>query len=632
MKLLKCHIENFGKLSNFDYSFQEELNTIKEDNGFGKTTFASFIKAMFYGLDAKRNTKSLIDRKKYEPWQGGTFGGYIIFEINGKEYKLERIFAKKEADDIFKLYDLSTNLESTDFSENIGEEIFKLNKEAYERSTYISGQNMETAMNDSINAKLGNILESENDVNTSEKALKALEDAIKFYKKTGGRGEINEKILEKSNLEKKLEICKINEVNLQEQKKILENIKKGISEKTELQEKYRKELKNITEEEAKKAKFEHYEILKNGVDESQNKLKEAENLNNKNTELIEKIEFNKNKLENTENKIKKIEKDINKNKKICLTSLSFAIIIAIIAVILYFKQLQAVGIILAFACLAVSNIFIAYSVIIAKSRKKKELKEQEKENLETMQNTLNSIFEKEQGEKQTELNKLKQEYNSKLKNLEEFEKQNNLDDIIYYKPTGNINDKIKIEQGLTNLNNEISKLNDEKYNLQNKIEYFEASVDTFEIENQIDELSSKIGQMQENVVVLEKTKDFLSKAKENFSSRYLKKMQESFINNLEILNGTKLNAILDVNLNAEVTENGLNKKLEYFSTGYQDLIYLAMRLSLIDSLFEGEKPFIILDDPFVNLDEGKIESAINLLKNISKKYQVIYFACHNSRM
>ena len=40
MKLLKCHIENFGKLSNFDYVFKSGLNTIKEENGFGKTTFA----------------------------------------------------------------------------------------------------------------------------------------------------------------------------------------------------------------------------------------------------------------------------------------------------------------------------------------------------------------------------------------------------------------------------------------------------------------------------------------------------------------------------------------------------------------------------------------------------------------
>ncbi|HCC04481.1 MAG TPA: hypothetical protein DEP51_06510, partial [Clostridiales bacterium] len=170
MKLIKCHIENFGKLSNYDYDFHDGLNTIKEDNGFGKTTFASFIKAMFYGLESKRNTKVLIDRKKYEPWQGGKFGGNIEFELQSKKYKIERFFEKKEVDDTFKLYDLSTNLETDDFSQNIGEEIFKLNKEAYERSTFISGQNMEVSMNDSLNAKLGNILENENDINSSEKA------------------------------------------------------------------------------------------------------------------------------------------------------------------------------------------------------------------------------------------------------------------------------------------------------------------------------------------------------------------------------------------------------------------------------------------------------------------------------
>ena len=51
MKLLKCYIENFGVLQNFKYDFYDGLNTIKENNGFGKTTFATFIKSMFYGLD-----------------------------------------------------------------------------------------------------------------------------------------------------------------------------------------------------------------------------------------------------------------------------------------------------------------------------------------------------------------------------------------------------------------------------------------------------------------------------------------------------------------------------------------------------------------------------------------------------
>ena len=631
MKLLKCHIENFGKLSNYDYDFQDGINIIKAENGFGKTTFASFIKAMFYGLEGKRNTKVLIDRKKYEPWQGGKFGGNIEFELQGKKYKLERFFEKKEADDIFKLYDLSTNLETNDFSQNIGEEIFKLDKEAYERSSFISGQNMETSMNDSINAKLGNILESENDVNSSEKALKTLDDAIKFYKKTGGRGEINEASLKKSQLEQKLEESKINEKNLEERKIAFEKLKKQISEKIELQEKYRKDLHTINEETAKKAKQEQYKLLKSQLDESKNKLQEFENKNKENFDLQEKIEYNKNKLEKLENKIFNIESKIKTNKKICLTFMVIAIILAVISLVLYLKKITVVGIILAGCCLISAVIFVAFSFIIAKTKGILENKNQEKENLETMSKTLNSIMEKQQLENESELSKLSNDYNTKTQNFELFEKQNNIQELISYVPSNITTNKEEIEQNLNTLNKEINTLNDEKNYIQNYIENLEATLDTFELENEIDEIASKIEEMQENLNILEKTKKYLNTAKEQFSSHYLKGMQDSFIKNLEIINGSKIEVNLDVNLNAEVNENGSNKKIDFLSTGYKDLIYICMRLSLIDSLFEEEKPFIILDDPFVNLDEEKIENAMKLIKAKAEEYQIIYFVCHESR-
>jgi len=65
LKLIKCYIENFGKLHNYSYNFEDGLNIIKEENGFGKTTFATFIKSMFYGLDSAVNVKTeKSDRKK----------------------------------------------------------------------------------------------------------------------------------------------------------------------------------------------------------------------------------------------------------------------------------------------------------------------------------------------------------------------------------------------------------------------------------------------------------------------------------------------------------------------------------------------------------------------------------------
>ena len=60
MKLIKCYVENFGTLSKYSLSFSDNLTIIKEDNGFGKSTLATFIKAMFYGLPkSKKSNRSI---------------------------------------------------------------------------------------------------------------------------------------------------------------------------------------------------------------------------------------------------------------------------------------------------------------------------------------------------------------------------------------------------------------------------------------------------------------------------------------------------------------------------------------------------------------------------------------------
>lgn len=636
MKLLKCHIENFGKLSDFNYEFKDGLNTIKQENGFGKTTFASFIKAMFYGLETKKNTKALIDRKKYEPWQGGAFGGSIEIEVNSKKYKIERFFGKKEVDDTFKIYDLSTNLESEDFSQNIGEEIFKLNKEAYERSTFISGQNIETSMNDSINAKLGNILESENDINSSEKAIRVLEEAIKNYKKTGGRGEINEKIFEKTKLEQKLEQSKIDEKALQERKNKYEEIKQAINSKKQELEKAQKILTSQMQEEAKKIKKEQYKNLKNNLEESKANLEQYKKLIDSDNELKEKIDFNKNKLENLNEKLTKLDKKIKLNKKVNAIFFILFLIFVIAGGLLIFKQKTATGAIMV-GISAISIIVFILKLLSLNTEKNNYInKRQEKLSQENLIETLNSLYKKQIEDQNRELARLNNEYEAKLKIKNDYEIENNLqeletinNEILYYTST----DKEEVEKQIKMLNMELNKLNDEKNYNKNQIEILESNLEAvFDVENELEEITQRIEEMKENCSILEKTKKYLQTAKEQFSTHYLSNMKNSFIKNINLINGENMDIDLDVNLNAKINEQGSQKELRYFSTGYKDLIYICMRLSLIDALFEEETPFIILDDPFVNLDEAKIENAINLLNTLSKNYQIIYFACHESRV
>lgn len=54
MKLIACHINNFGKLSDLNINFNDGVNVINQPNGWGKSTLAAFLKAMLYGFDTKK--------------------------------------------------------------------------------------------------------------------------------------------------------------------------------------------------------------------------------------------------------------------------------------------------------------------------------------------------------------------------------------------------------------------------------------------------------------------------------------------------------------------------------------------------------------------------------------------------
>ena len=166
MKLLTCHIDNFGKLSDVTLQFSNGLNVINQENAWGKSTLAAFLKAMFYGLDAKKETRAFEkERVLYRPWQGGAFGGELDFELNGKKYRISRSFGRTEKTDEFHLYDLRTNLECFDYSENIGSEIFELDSSSFKRSIYIAQNDCGSEVSDGIHAKLGNLAENTDDIN-----------------------------------------------------------------------------------------------------------------------------------------------------------------------------------------------------------------------------------------------------------------------------------------------------------------------------------------------------------------------------------------------------------------------------------------------------------------------------------
>ena len=98
-----------------------------------------FIMTMLFGIgDSRKTALAENDRKKYLPWQGGSFGGSLTFEAGGKLYTVERSFGPKPALDTFKLIFADTGAISHDFSENLGEELFEIDRDGFLRTVFLS--------------------------------------------------------------------------------------------------------------------------------------------------------------------------------------------------------------------------------------------------------------------------------------------------------------------------------------------------------------------------------------------------------------------------------------------------------------------------------------------------------------
>ena len=174
-----CHIAQFGKWKDADFSFSPGKNSFLWDNGYGKTSFIYFFKLMFYGVsgDRKQDLEEN-ERKHYMPFQGASFGGRIIFRIGEKRYRLERSFGLKKSEDSFRLFDEDSGKESKDYSENIGEELFSLDAESFQRVCMISHEDLRFSMNSRMHAKLGNVAEDQEDMKKFQQVQNILKDGI----------------------------------------------------------------------------------------------------------------------------------------------------------------------------------------------------------------------------------------------------------------------------------------------------------------------------------------------------------------------------------------------------------------------------------------------------------------------
>ncbi len=616
-KILRVNVYNFGKLQNFEMDFDQGLNIIAQDNGFGKTTLAVFIKAMFYGLSYNKKRKvSENEVLKYRPFNSTEkFGGTLSFFCNGKNLRIERFFGNTEKEQEVRLFDEDTNKQQKlDVKKGeLGNRIFKVDADAFMRSMYLPQSSIVVENNDSFMQKLSNLAENTDETNNYVKAESVLREYCRKLKLERGNGgkiyDIKCKVEEK---EKEL----TNANNIQEKIKnvndeiilCLQDIGKIDGEMQKLTEQKIKAEKQVADLSRYEEIAEKQKLL--NIKKTQIKLKEEE---------LESIKFIK---------PPPPQKTEESQPKIHLWQIILCALLIASGVGMYFWLWYMS---LPFFAASIA-LFVFFYLKCKRTQLNKTLRQQQ-----LFEEYINYCAQK---ERQYSEIKISATAELRVLKMNADELTNNLL-VLAPEGTGKLKeDYIKAQSDLKEVAQKLSDTK-EKYNsLRDKLNTNNGVLKTLnanppnppDIENEMTNLKEEIEVAEQKYYAAKQAREILTAAKESLTDSYLPMLNSSFKNYVELLAEKRIGEVaVDAKFNITINEAGAYRDSDYLSEGFNEICNFALRLSLMECIYKDNLPLIMLDDPFVNYDDINYASTKKLLQQISLTTQVIYLTCHKKR-
>ncbi|MBR4290107.1 MAG: AAA family ATPase [Oscillospiraceae bacterium] len=729
MKLISLYIENFGGLHHYTLNFETGITTVLEPNGFGKTTLAEFIRAMFYGFPRKSKTLEKSRRQKYTPWNGGQFGGNLVFEHGGQRYRAERTFGAMPKEDTFALIDLSTNKKTTCFSEELGQEIFGLDADSFERSTYLPQmQAAGTLATASIQAKLTELVENSGEMANFEKAIAALRakrSALIPYR--GNGGSVAETAAAITALQIQLDAAKNQQTRLyaaREEVALAERLVEATQQQLvqtgeelkiasrqavdclhrreyeQLCERHRNAVQRLAqcrkkypcgmpqEEALHRAEIAAEHLLQNGGMEriTAELLRDCRNLcaeYEKTQEDLRGAQRHLGEMLQAQEQRPAAPQHSVAGWILCAAAMAAGGVLAWMQMQVYALMAFGIG---AAACIVLACL---------QSRKKRIWRRKAGNSIAALQAQLHSLHQ----EAETCSTKIEvifakhgitaqpQQYSAALVQLEHRASQiqtANRELQTFFAKLGltqvqdsqaalqQLRADIRIMQAAEAISTELeaqieametrhgdmlfaefsatqdpcllreaeqalrAKLTDATSRLlhaRQSVQLLrEQTAEIPQLREKLKYHQQKLKEERENVRILDATMELLYTARENLSTAYLGTIRSRFADYLTRLDGVSAETFLiDTDFQVQFERLGKVREMAYFSAGQADLVMLCMRLALVDALFKEQEVCIILDDPFVNLDDTHMAQARKLLQKIASERQILYLTCHSSR-
>ena len=601
---------SFGKLEGESLRFHDGLNVIYAPNESGKSTWCAFIRAMLYGIDSSERAREgyLPDKQRYAPWSGAPMEGSMDLRAEGSDITLQRRTTVRSAPmrDFSAVYTGTNTPVEGMTGQNCGELLTGVSKEVFRRSAFIAQGGVAVSGSPELEKRIQQIVSSgdeQTSYSEAENRLRTWQHRRRYHRKG---------------------LLPVLEGEMDEAQRLLSDIGTSADSVREME-----------------GQLQQLQLRCNDLEQSVAEARKRQRNDalelSRRREALQRSEFGDRSREELEaevsgdmDSLEEIREDTG-HRFALFPAVAFSILAILLAALygLWTKLPYILG--AGFMCVGAIIFFLRYSRIRqaaqrAFAEQERILRKYKVSIPEDVPEVYTDFCALEDAvlEGAAEEKRSRDRYDHAVEELHRLEDAavNELDF------AGGDTEAARLSRMLHTARQEASALAAKISGLNGRLS---AMGDPMVVASSLRDKQTQYQMIQSEYDAITLAQELLREADQEIQSRFSPALSGLAAKYMNEMTGGRYEDVLvgqDFSARTRVQGDTVARDAEFLSAGTADLMYLAVRLAVCElALPEGEPCPLILDDALVNLDETREAQAMNLLKRIALKRQVILFTC-----
>ena len=169
----------FGKLDNETLDLNQSLNVLCAPNEWGKSTWCAFLTAMLYGIDTRERSRgeNLAEKEKYLPWSGKPMEGTLRILHQGRDITIQRRSRGRVPMGDFLAWETQTGLAVRELTaDNCGQVLLGVEKSVFLRTGFLRFSDLPVKADEALRRRLNALVTTGDETGDGERLAAKLRE------------------------------------------------------------------------------------------------------------------------------------------------------------------------------------------------------------------------------------------------------------------------------------------------------------------------------------------------------------------------------------------------------------------------------------------------------------------------